>query len=119
MGEMVSVSVSDTGIGLPRSERYRLLEPYVTHREKGTGLGLAIVKKIMEDHGGTLALEDAPWVAEGGHGACIRLTFPKRQETAPSDDDTLEQYPDDPDTTEGFADDSLNGLFGLGTSAGR
>ena len=119
MGEMVSVSVSDTGIGLPRSERYRLLEPYVTHREKGTGLGLAIVKKIMEDHGGTLALEDAPWVAEGGHGACIRLTFPKRQEAAPSDDDTLEQYPDDPDTTEGFADDSLNGLFGLGTSAGR
>ena len=78
-GEMVSLSVSDTGIGLPRGERYRLLEPYVTRREKGTGLGLAIVKKIMEDHSGNLLLEDAPWVETGGHGASIRLVLPRTQ----------------------------------------
>jgi nitrogen fixation/metabolism regulation signal transduction histidine kinase len=42
--------------GRPRA----LFEPYVTTREKGTGLGLPIVKKIIEEHGGTLELEDAP-----------------------------------------------------------
>ena len=46
--------------GLPRENRQRLLEPYMTTREKGTGLGLAIVKKIVEDHGGRLELHDAP-----------------------------------------------------------
>jgi two-component system nitrogen regulation sensor histidine kinase NtrY len=54
-----AVIVEDDGIGLPEGEeRGRLSEPYVTHKAKGTGLGLAIVKKIMEDHGGRLALED-------------------------------------------------------------
>jgi len=54
-----AVIVEDDGIGLPEGEeRSRLTEPYVTHKVKGTGLGLAIVKKIMEDHGGRLALED-------------------------------------------------------------
>ena len=48
----------DRGIGLP-ADRARLFEPYVTTREKGTGLGLPIVKKIIEEHGGTLVLEDA------------------------------------------------------------
>ena len=58
------IAVEDNGIGLP-PERARLLEPYVTTREKGTGLGLAIVRKIVEEHEGRLALEDAP-VFEGG-----------------------------------------------------
>jgi two-component system nitrogen regulation sensor histidine kinase NtrY len=43
----------------PAADRARLFEPYVTTREKGTGLGLPIVKKIIEEHGGTLVLEDA------------------------------------------------------------
>ncbi|MBO1327687.1 PAS domain-containing sensor histidine kinase [Acetobacter suratthaniensis] len=54
----IALSVADNGVGLPADDRHRLTEPYVTHKVKGTGLGLAIVKKIMEDHGGTLRLED-------------------------------------------------------------
>ncbi len=45
---------------MPKENRGRLTEPYVTTREKGTGLGLAIVKRIMEEHGGKLHLSDAP-----------------------------------------------------------
>ena len=52
------------------NDRARLDEPYVTHKPKGTGLGLAIVKKIMEDHGGTLLLDDR---AEGGAIATLVL----------------------------------------------
>ncbi|QDH14398.1 HAMP domain-containing protein [Formicincola oecophyllae] len=55
------ITVMDDGIGLPSAERHRLVEPYVTHKEKGTGLGLAIVRKIMDAHGGGLKLADAVW----------------------------------------------------------
>ncbi|MBL4667398.1 MAG: GHKL domain-containing protein [Sneathiella sp.] len=67
------VQITDNGRGLPKENRNRLTEPYVTHREKGTGLGLAIVSKIMEEHGGTLALMDA----ENGIGATVQVTFYK------------------------------------------
>lgn len=52
------ITVRDNGIGFPDLGRDRLTEPYVTRRAGGTGLGLAIVKKIMEDHGGSIRLED-------------------------------------------------------------
>ena len=52
--EDVLVTVTDTGIGLPQ-DRERIVEPYVTTREKGTGLGLAIVNKIVEEHGGEMS----------------------------------------------------------------
>jgi two-component system, NtrC family, nitrogen regulation sensor histidine kinase NtrY len=64
--------VEDDGVGLPAKDRDRLVEPYVTTREKGTGLGLAIVKRICEDHGGELALADAETLT----GARVCLTFP-------------------------------------------
>ncbi|MCL2469766.1 MAG: PAS domain-containing sensor histidine kinase [Alphaproteobacteria bacterium] len=75
-GEMVVLSVTDNGCGLPVEERARLTEPYVTTRSKGTGLGLAIVKKIMEDHHGNLALADH----EGG-GAVVSLIWPQREKS--------------------------------------
>jgi two-component system nitrogen regulation sensor histidine kinase NtrY len=71
----VRVVVADDGVGLPQQDRARLTEPYVTHKPKGTGLGLAIVKKIMEDHGGRLALEDR----SDGPGAVATLILPIRQ----------------------------------------
>lgn len=81
----IIVDVVDNGIGLPTEDRNRLLEPYVTTREKGTGLGLAIVRKIIEDHGGRIELLDAPAVATGGRGAMMRLILP--QDLAASADD--------------------------------
>jgi two-component system nitrogen regulation sensor histidine kinase NtrY len=73
----IVVDVIDNGIGLPKENRHRLLEPYMTTREKGTGLGLAIVTKIIEDHGGRIDLLDSPEVATGGRGAMIRITLPR------------------------------------------
>jgi len=70
-GGRAIIEITDNGRGLPTHHRDRLTEPYVTTRAKGTGLGLAIVKRIVEDHAGTLALEDAP---EGG--ATVRVVFP-------------------------------------------
>jgi two-component system nitrogen regulation sensor histidine kinase NtrY len=73
----VDIEVIDNGAGLPKQNRNRLLEPYVTTKgHKGTGLGLAIVLKSVEQHGGTLALEDAPAIPERKHGALIRITLP-------------------------------------------
>ena len=74
--EAAVVEVADNGIGLPREDRGRLTEPYMTTREKGTGLGLAIVKRIMEEHGGDIELTDAPDSFDGGRGALVRLVFP-------------------------------------------
>ena len=76
VGDNVQVIIDDNGIGLPQ-DRARLFEPYVTTRDKGTGLGLAIVKKIVEEHGGTLSLEDAPsFDAAPNFGARVVMSVP-------------------------------------------
>ncbi len=72
----IVVDIMDNGKGLPRENRQRLLEPYMTTREKGTGLGLAIVRKIVEEHNGVLSLHDAPADFYAGVGANIRIEFP-------------------------------------------
>ncbi len=74
------IRICDNGIGLPE-DRARLFEPYVTTRDKGTGLGLPIVKKIIEEHGGTLTLADAP--IHGGSdrpGAMAVIRLPRLRE---------------------------------------
>lgn len=85
-GRRFVVDVVDNGKGLPTENRHRILEPYMTMREKGTGLGLAIVKKIIEDHGGQLELHDAPQDFDHGQGAMIRVILPY-EETAAVDAD--------------------------------
>lgn len=71
----ILIDVIDNGIGLPKVARARLLEPYVTTREKGTGLGLAIVGRVLEDHGGRIELKDAADFRAGQRGAWMRLRF--------------------------------------------
>ena len=72
-GDFAVIDVIDNGIGFPRDNRQRLLEPYVTTRAEGTGLGLPIVAKILEDHGGGIDLLDGP----DGQGARVALYFPR------------------------------------------
>jgi two-component system nitrogen regulation sensor histidine kinase NtrY len=74
-GDDIVIDVVDNGVGLPKENRSRLLEPYVTTREKGTGLGLAIVGRIVEEHGGTIELRDAADKIPGQRGAWVRVRF--------------------------------------------
>lgn len=72
----VTITIADNGIGLPE-DRARLFEPYVTTRSEGTGLGLPIVKKIIEEHGGSLTLENAPVFDGQNHfGAMAVISLP-------------------------------------------
>ena len=75
--DRLAIAVYDNGPGLPKHNRARLLEPYVTTKgHKGTGLGLAIVQKIIEQHGGALLLEDAEPTPDRPSGACVTLSLP-------------------------------------------
>src|SRR3954467_3299687 len=92
-GDDIVIDVIDNGVGLPKVSRSRLLEPYVTTRERGAGLGLAIVGRVLEDHGGGIELHDASEIRPGSRGAWMRLRFAisgkaANAETRPSDDAT-------------------------------
>jgi two-component system, NtrC family, nitrogen regulation sensor histidine kinase NtrY len=81
--EEAVIRIADNGTGLP-PDRARLFEPYVTTRDKGTGLGLPIVKKIIEEHGGTLALLDAPVFDGNAHaGAMAEIRLPRAARRRP------------------------------------
>ncbi|MCE9507365.1 MAG: PAS domain-containing sensor histidine kinase [Alphaproteobacteria bacterium] len=75
-GDNVFISVEDNGVGLPEKERDKLMEPYVTTKKKGSGLGLAIVKKIMEDHEGSVVLEDSVR-QDTEYGVKATIIFPR------------------------------------------
>jgi two-component system nitrogen regulation sensor histidine kinase NtrY len=90
-GDKARVSVSDNGKGWPKENRQRLLEPYITTREKGTGLGLAIVARIIEQHGGSVDLVDAEPDANGRIGACFTFTLLLNNADADDDADVTPQ----------------------------
>jgi two-component system nitrogen regulation sensor histidine kinase NtrY len=83
--QSVTVSVTDNGIGLP-AERDRILEPYMTTREKGTGLGLAIVNKIVEEHGGEMTFASE---SSGGTRVTMRFARTPRESTSIDTNDTI------------------------------
>ena len=73
-GEVVWLSVEDTGHGVPAGIRDRIFEPFFTTKgaEKGSGLGLAVVHGIVTQHGGTIRVSDR----EGG-GTAFRVELPR------------------------------------------
>ncbi len=84
--ESIEIVVEDNGDGFPAELIDRVFEPYVTSKEKGTGLGLAIVKKIVEEHGGSIRVEN---VAHGGAQVTFRIplnAMPAANETITESD---------------------------------
>ncbi len=67
----VLLKIADNGSGFPEAIMQRAFEPYVTTKPKGTGLGLAIVKKIIDEHRGSIALEN-----RDQRGAAVRISLP-------------------------------------------
>ena len=74
MGSEVQLQVSDNGHGLSAKEQERIFEPFFTTKEKGTGLGLAIAKKIVEGHGGRIAVASTP-----EQGTTFTVTLPRQR----------------------------------------
>ncbi|MEX1074146.1 MAG: ATP-binding protein, partial [Burkholderiales bacterium] len=70
-GDKVRLSVADNGDGFPEELMARIFEPYVTTKPRGTGLGLAIVKKIVDEHHGSIAIENRP-----ERGASVSVLLP-------------------------------------------
>lgn len=66
----VSMIISDNGPGFPDHLMPRLFEPYATTKQKGTGLGLPVVKKIIEEHQGSITVEN---LTTGGACVCVYL----------------------------------------------
>jgi two-component system, NtrC family, nitrogen regulation sensor histidine kinase NtrY len=56
--DAVEISVSDTGHGVSQESKERLFLPYFSTKKRGTGLGLAIVSRIVEDHHGSIRVEE-------------------------------------------------------------
>ena len=71
-GERVRIRVSDTGLGIPRERLAVIFEDFKTTKRRGLGLGLAISRKIVEQLGGTIAVE-----SEVGEGTTFIIEFPK------------------------------------------
>ncbi len=72
--ETVTVSIHDTGCGIPRDQLKKVFSPFYTTKEKGTGLGLAIAAKIVETHGGSIEVE-----SELARGTTLLITLPRTE----------------------------------------
>ncbi len=82
-GDYVSISVADSGAGIPRENMARVFEPFFTTKEggHGTGLGLSMVYGFVRQSGGAISISSAP-----DEGTEIRLLFPVADTSAPASD---------------------------------
>jgi signal transduction histidine kinase len=71
LGDQAEISVRDTGPGIPTSVLPKIFEPFYTTRSGGTGLGLPIVRRIVQDHGGRVAVN-----SQLGVGTCFLVSLP-------------------------------------------
>jgi signal transduction histidine kinase len=79
-GEFVSISVSDTGLGMTEQVRQRAFDPFFTTKEpgKGSGLGLSQVYGLVQQSGGTVGLDSRP-----GEGTTVSILLPRAQNASP------------------------------------
>jgi signal transduction histidine kinase len=70
-GAEAEITLADTGKGIPAAIREEIFKPFFTTKHKGTGLGLAIVRKVLEAHGGRIAVE-----SEEGRGTAMTIVLP-------------------------------------------
>ena len=71
-GESLEIRIADNGPGIADAVRDRLFEPFVSHgKENGTGMGLTVVQKILQDHGGDVAVEQT-----SASGTTFRINIP-------------------------------------------
>jgi signal transduction histidine kinase len=70
-GKRVEIRVSDTGIGMDEDTVNHIFDPFYTRKAKGIGLGLAVTRRIVEAHGGTIAVRSAP-----GEGTTFAVRLP-------------------------------------------
>lgn len=71
---LVSLTIRDSGPGFPAEHAERIFDPFFTTRHTGTGLGLAIVHRIIDAHGGRIAIRNNP---PGEPGACVEILIPE------------------------------------------
>ena len=79
-GDLVEVSVADTGSGIAPELGETLFSPFASTKEEGMGIGLSISRTIIEAHGGRIWAEEAP-----GGGALFRFTLPKARQREAAD----------------------------------
>lgn len=75
-GSMLALTVQDNGIGFPADMLQHAFEPYITSKPHGTGLGLAIVKKIVEEHKGSIKIENNHTGSMQQAGAAVSIHLP-------------------------------------------
>jgi PAS domain S-box-containing protein len=73
-----SITIADEGPGMPSEVRERIFEPFFTTKHRGTGLGLPIARRVVEAHGGRIAVETPP---EGG--TVVSIFLPSKPSAAP------------------------------------
>jgi len=82
----VMIRVTDSGTGIEAAMREKIFDPFFTTKVHGTGLGLAMVKRIVEEHGGTIGVEN---ITGKGAAFTVRLPLPAAGAQAPGDASTL------------------------------
>jgi signal transduction histidine kinase len=74
--DVATVTIRDTGPGIPKDDLEHVFEPFYSTKAEGTGLGLAIARQIVAAHGGELSI-----ASEEGHGTEVRVQLPVTRRT--------------------------------------